>query len=343
MKNLSKRCLLFFLLCNLYYVGFSQECTIGFFQVSQKHISTAAKIGAQIIHHYHFEGWKNGKYQTGKNNEALNYLDLAQKHNLKVLMGFDRYSLINNNIQHIKERIDSLKNHPALAYWYLADEPDVNFLSRQRCQYYYELIRQFDPFHPVVITISSNSPKLAGYDDAADIIIVDSYPIRNDYAIEKMGNVKYRINLAKKIQEEKNISKPIFAAIQSFEKNYGDVPYRYPNLLETKYMAFSALFEGAKGVFFYSLDLSTAEHIEEVLKPAIENLDIFNNYDRLQISYKTDSPMAFIKKGEFNYYILANYLSEPVFRHISIIESLPPVEIYLKSFEFKTITIRELN
>jgi hypothetical protein len=349
LKNISQwkvssiRFLIFLQIFSITNSVIPQELIIGFFQVSKQNIPIAAKIGAHIIHHYHFEGWKDGKYKTGNNKEAIEYLDLAQKHNLKVMMGFDRYSMIKNDIQHIEDRVDSLKNHPALVYWYLADEPDVSFISQARCQYFYRLIKRFDPRHPIVVTISSNSPKLSNYDEAADIIIVDSYPIRDDYNLDKMGNIKYRVKLAKMALEEKRKSKKIFTGLQAFEKKYDNIAYRFPNLEETKYMALSGIFEGAEGVFFYSFDLSTTEHINQVLKPTIENLNIFNNYETIQLNNDEKFPVAVIKKENSIFYIIANNLIEPVSRDFFFIDSLAPVELDFKPLEIKTLMIQEFN
>ena len=125
-----------------------------------------------------------------KNCDLLSYLNEAWINQLKVLVGFQREKIRNRDSIYIAERVDSLKKHPALLGWYLADEPEqkISFIEKENLEYAYRLIKANDEFnHPVVITFSSvhkstSDPEAQvktyyNYSCAYDVLAYDRYYI----------------------------------------------------------------------------------------------------------------------------------------------------------------------
>lgn len=292
---------------SLLFVHLLAYFPVGVFQISPDRFSKADSIGIMVVHHYHFEGWKNNKYPTGDNIEALDYLDKTQEYGLKAMIGFNTKDLINGNFESVINRVDTLKNHPALKYWYLADEPDINFLSVKECKQLYNIIKKRDPEHPVVITISSHRPKLGGYEEACDIVIVDSYPIRENYHISKINDVKNRVRNAINVCKKSSTKVKVFVAIQSFGGKYDNVNYEYPTLAQTRYMVFSSIIEGASGIFFYSFNWCKIEHINNVIYPIVKELHFFKGFitGELVASSLASPVIHSIRKSKNNYILIA--------------------------------------
>ena len=126
---------------------------LGMYGVNVEHMAEIAAAGFDFVHSYRWDG-------AGTNDEALEYLDAAQKHGLQAFIGIDRQKLIAGNEQFVAERVGALMRHPALFAWYLFDEPDLKhqYVSPMWMQRYHRLLKTLDPFHPVVVTCA--------YDDA---------------------------------------------------------------------------------------------------------------------------------------------------------------------------------
>ena len=332
-----KKSIKFIIVCSLLIINLNANFPVGFFQISSDKFAKADSIGIEIVHHYHFEGWKNGNYSTGNNIEAIEYLDEAHEYGLKSIIGFDRKELIDGNFSSVVFRVNSLKNHPALEYWYLADEPDNNFISVKKCKQIYKIIKKIDTEHPVIITISSHTTILAGYEETSDIIIVDSYPIRKSYDISKINNVKNRVKDAIKVCRESSKQAKVFASVQAIGGKHSNVNYDYPTLEETRYMVFSSIIEGAEGIFFYSYNQSSVQHIDNVIKPIVKELDFFTDYisDKF-ITASLSTPVIFtIRKFKNNYLLIAantmNYTKNSDF----INENIPFLTFTIMPYEVK--------
>lgn len=75
----------------------------------------------------------------------------------------------------LRERIEQIKDHPALAGYYMDDEPDLNRVSHERLRQAYEICREVDPYHPCV-TLPAYIDGIYDYADTCDILMPDPYP-----------------------------------------------------------------------------------------------------------------------------------------------------------------------
>lgn len=136
---------------------------LGMYGVNEDDMGDIAAGGFDYCHSYRWDG-------PGTTEEALQYLDAAQSHGLRVFMGLSRQQLMAHDQRFVAERVAALMRHPALLAWYLYDEPDLEhqYVSPMWLELYYRLIKSLDPFHPVVVTCARDDA-VARYRDAFDV------------------------------------------------------------------------------------------------------------------------------------------------------------------------------
>jgi hypothetical protein len=122
-----------------------------------------------LVHSYAWDG-------SGDIESALAYLDAAQSHGLSVFLGLYRKELMAGNDEFVAERVGTLMGHPALYAWYLYDEPDLShqYVRPARLAEFYRLIKQLDPFHPVIVTCAANRA-VPEFRDSCDVYWTQVY------------------------------------------------------------------------------------------------------------------------------------------------------------------------
>lgn len=116
----------------------------------------------------------NGGEKTIADN--LKILDEAQKRGLYVMLHLCNLLRGHEDYEGLKALVSRLKNHPALAAWYLADEPSGTGTSAATLRRAAGLIRLIDGHHPVAGC--DNSPLMFGvYRDVFDVFMPNPYPV----------------------------------------------------------------------------------------------------------------------------------------------------------------------
>ncbi|MBI3923158.1 MAG: hypothetical protein HY318_17185, partial [Armatimonadetes bacterium] len=120
--------------------GGRKRFLFGMYGVRIQDMQEIAAGGFDFVHNYQWDG-------PGTNEEALRYLDAAQKNSLQAFIGIWRQQLMKGNEEFVAERVGALMNHPGLFAWYLYDEPDIQFqyVSPEWLTRYYKLIKALDP------------------------------------------------------------------------------------------------------------------------------------------------------------------------------------------------------
>ena len=123
------------------------------------------------------------KAAAGPNN-AINYLNAAQRCGLKVIMSFP--ATVNHSLGRVYPSkvpywVRLVKNHPALFGYLTVKEPSWNRLSVTEIRSVYAAFHRADPTHPVV-AIFGDIPHFNQVGNRwgtgmADILIVDWYPV----------------------------------------------------------------------------------------------------------------------------------------------------------------------
>ncbi|OGV49918.1 MAG: hypothetical protein A2017_10525 [Lentisphaerae bacterium GWF2_44_16] len=151
-----------------------------------------------------------------------------------------------------KERVRKDKDNPELFGYYLWDEPDCQGINSNTLNAIYQVIRDEDPYHPVIISSGTNGA--TKYPDCAEINGFHCYP---KVSINKtMNNFRKIVVCMDKIDEffkNRNGQQTIAYLHQGF--NYGDYDdssTRVPNYEEFRNQNLMSLILGSKGLLQYN-------------------------------------------------------------------------------------------
>ncbi|MEO8380717.1 MAG: hypothetical protein ABI779_13720 [Acidobacteriota bacterium] len=164
---------------------------LGFYlgeQWADEDFARMASWGANCVMEYGF-GWLN--YSNGNEQQAVDYarefLDRAYRNGIGVLYNFaghyqDRVPSPDqrNGLEVAVEYMRTLKSHPGLLTYYIADEPNLGgridrmpkLLAMQ------QLIADYDSDHPTWLVVVNGAKGVGDFHyRAADFLAVDNYPI----------------------------------------------------------------------------------------------------------------------------------------------------------------------
>ena len=106
-------------------------------------------LGVNMVHTYTLT---SGEITNQKIKEIKKYLDKANSYNLKVLFDLNGDKKVKNGqLEEVVNLVEMFKNHPAIGYWYLFDEPDNKNVSSKELAPFYNRIKEISPNIPVAI------------------------------------------------------------------------------------------------------------------------------------------------------------------------------------------------
>ena len=125
---------------------------LGIYEVETDDMADAREAGFDIVHNYKWE-------KTQDDAACRAWLDACAANGLRAFVGFDRgirggYGMVQGNLACIARRVGAVADHPALFGWYLYDEPEWldQFISADAMAEFAGIVRDLDPFHPVIVT-----------------------------------------------------------------------------------------------------------------------------------------------------------------------------------------------
>ena len=231
---------------------------IGVFAVTKSQIPLAASLGFEVVHEYRFEESPN------KDDEVAAYLEKALQYNLRVMMGFDRGEHFNE--KRVAERVVRFRNHKALWGWYITDEPKEGMEETVRSVA--SLIKRLDPNHPTLI--ASDNPV---YLKMADLTFSYEYPVWNKPYPEQ--NLKIYVD---RTRTSVNLGTQFLSLVQAFnwehyrQKDPKKGSYRLPTATEIRFMAYSGLAMGSRGLFFFSFQTLPYDrkYLDDAIVPVVK-------------------------------------------------------------------------
>ena len=148
-----------------------------------------------------------------------------------------------DDYESLRYAVARLKNHPALAAWYLADEPALYQTDPAVLEKAAAIIHEIDPIHPVV-GCEVKTGKFKTYQGAFDCFGVDPYP---GFPGGDLGKVD---DFIVAMQRDVSPDKFQFVILQGFGKPFND---RHPNRDETFNMTLQVLASGVDGICWWMI------------------------------------------------------------------------------------------
>ncbi len=225
---------------------------IGIFGVEKHNDQTYAmlkEIGVNYVHSY-------GSYRK---DPPTDILDMAAKYDMKVFYDIRSRKQLPENDPEWKNKLETLvrkvKDHPALGIWFAYSEPAPQDLPRAR--EIVEMIRGYSKI-PTAVGIDWQ-PNWENTRNCADIWLADHYPVQGqefpNAPLEDIGNF---FGVASRLRVPGTPFIPIlqacdFSCFPKLVDEKNRAALRYPNYVESRYMALSVLTYGIRGIFYFSL------------------------------------------------------------------------------------------
>ena len=162
----------------------------------------------------------------------------------------------------IRKAVRANKKHARLFARYLSDEPEVSGANVNTLLQVAEIIRDEDPYHPLVISNDSIGG-MRDYVEACEINGLHPYPIPDRQSFRTgFGRVAAFMDQAAEMNSMRNDKQSIFYLQQGF--NYGDfasMNSRIPTFDEVRTQFLMTAIMGGRGIMFYN---RTVEHYPEL-------------------------------------------------------------------------------
>jgi len=208
---------------------------------------------------------ENGMEETVWQREKL-LMDNAAKYdmycwpNLKGLSSLEEGNVKKEEM--LRQVINSFKNHPGLLIWKNVDEAYWAKNPVEPMIRAYKVIKELDPYHPVVLSQAPRGTieELIPYDTAADVLILDIYPISyppGTHSLLANKELSMVGDWTRFIKEAAQ-GKPIWMVLQicwSGVHKPGKT-LRYPTFAQERFMTYQALINGARGLIYFGGDLT---------------------------------------------------------------------------------------
>ncbi|MDP6279149.1 MAG: hypothetical protein QGI11_11675, partial [Nitrospinota bacterium] len=207
---------------------------IGIFTDNLKGIDELKQVGFNSVHHY------------------LKYPDMLQKA-LEKLASVGMKALL--TAPDTKEKtsfynfVKKAAASQALLGWFMIDEPEGYGTFPEQIWKRSSLLRRANSFHPTALTLIRSRMALY-YGPAADIILVDPYPIPTNPITWISDSIQ---NVHRALGSDKTVWTVIQAFNWKMEPHYPkSKPGRFPTPAEQRAMTFLAIANNAKGIFFFA-------------------------------------------------------------------------------------------
>ena len=234
----------------------------------RRHFRTLRQYGCNLIHAYNLIDDSDldnlGRYET--------YLNHALEDGHRVMLDLGGSSLMPRagGLGHMMRVVNAFRGHPAVAMWYLCDEPDLRELPATHPDYnpdqpvgypvslmkrFYEAVKVGSPSTPVSVAFSAENNGMSPiqYRGSYDIQMFDYYPVTVGSDRPEPG-IADCVTLCAKLLGQHVPTIPILQGIGQHRS--GD--RAFPNYIEFRYLSFACLvqaspeFGGIDGLLYWS-------------------------------------------------------------------------------------------
>jgi len=251
-------------------------------RLAPNHFKKAREMGFDFVHSYSFEGSASRPSFVEKESiekgikRRVEMLDMAHEHGLKFMMGLPRYPLCTGKRGPIVALVDAIKDHPALGFWYLYDEPSRKIAKSPEFKAMLEwtraLLKEKTPHLPIMPAICwtecwRNTVPLS------DALMPDQYPVRDKPFPESQLNNRMRFT-----EGVLATGKPVIPILQCYKIGEND---RYPLPVELRCQAFASLTQKVAGLWWYGYDqghrLPNPKYFSNTFGPVLRELKAFTD------------------------------------------------------------------
>ncbi len=196
-----------------------------------------ALLGVDFIHTYNYP--------------SSSYFNSAAANGLRVMVDLDGANWAGkpDGVAHIQSLVQSYKDHPAMGFWYLSDEPDPAGVSVSDLTELYLAIKAITPEIPVA-NAEAWTANWDDYQGAQDMLMIDHYPVRttDPFPMQDITIPMDFLTMALGLDDE-----PVIPILQSFDWRvyYPDTPSRFPVAEELRYWCYASIALGARGLGWY--------------------------------------------------------------------------------------------
>jgi hypothetical protein len=198
-----------------------------------------------------------------ESNTLHTFLDQAHRVGVGVLLAPNGNWIRTGDWPALAAFIGEFQDEPAVAGWYLFDEPDFNNLPATRLIQAYQLVQLLDPSHPIAVVFTLGQCRFGRHLDrrylqAFDLLMCDDYPFYTfvrSHSQSLAAIREFQDTTRHAVYTARHFHKlgPIMVA-QGFGNGVKDGPfwYRDPTYVEQRAMFHDALAAGAKGILYFN-------------------------------------------------------------------------------------------
>lgn len=321
----------------------------GMFGYDGQHRRDVAAEGFTGVHVYHTANWpveRLFKYLDGALAEGM-YV-LVDPFPWDVYRRNTRKPLTDEEAEKLRKRVNAIKHHPAILGWYASDEPDLGKMSHERFLRIYEVLRETDPYHPV-IQLPAYIYGIYDWVDTCDVLMPDPYP-RFLEGSEPAKPLVMTTHYMTACRNASNGRKAWWIVPQAFDWADQYANSRPPTFVELRCQQLQAFIGGARGLMWF-----TDRHRENSVEMAL-GLPFLGREAKLlreallapeqPQSVAVDAPKpnhlhATLRKvGDHRFVLAVNTLPGEQKNVALTVQDLPAGELYVVS-ENRTVSVGE--
>src|ERR1017187_6177550 len=201
------------------------------------------------------EGWNDATLQREQQ-----YMDAAARYDLHCMpyLREDACLISEAREAQLRKILNRFKDHPGLGAWKGDDEPGWAKTPLPPLMRAYEVIKEVDPNHPVVLIHAPRGrvESLRKYNIVCDIVGADIYPISYPLGIHSLltnRNISLVGDYTRTMMEVAEGKLPVWMVLQiswSGVLNPGKT-LRFPTFAEERFMTYEAIINGARGLIYF--------------------------------------------------------------------------------------------
>ena len=202
------------------------------------------------------------------------YLDAAADEGLGVALQIPGDFVQAGDMEAMAAWVDRFKDHPAVALWYLSDEPDINNVPPKNLAKAASLLRARGGGHPIAVTFYRPEDARKRYSGSFDLLWLNYYPVlvgTPEFLSIRIGGFAARVAAGRRAADAcKAGFGMIVQAYGPSDSGENQFNRRLPTRDEFSYMVWVSLKENPTHLLFWSRYRTSEAWLEKVFHPVME-------------------------------------------------------------------------